>query len=157
MTAVAECVPATGDVLIRFPFYAVIFGMIVGTGISDWLARLFAALTTYNTFPLLVVIYSAVLGVFIPSELQMGDRGTLRAPSGDFAPGSSGMGSADLHAAEAQPNLVNPFFGCCRCWEFSGSKPVTLSATDCCSFPCICPSCFFFAGSSPARWRIRFP
>ena len=28
--AVSECVPATGGVLIQFPFYAVIFGMIVG-------------------------------------------------------------------------------------------------------------------------------
>src|ERR1035438_833981 len=57
MKAVSECVPATGGVLIQFPFYAVIFGMIVGTGISDWLARLFAAVTTHNTFPLLVAIY----------------------------------------------------------------------------------------------------
>ena len=40
--AIAECVPATGGVLIQFPFYAVIFGMIVGTGISDWLANVFA-------------------------------------------------------------------------------------------------------------------
>ena len=39
MRAVSGCVPATGGVLIQFPFYAVIFGMIVGTGISDWLAR----------------------------------------------------------------------------------------------------------------------
>ena len=29
MRAVAECIPATGGVLIQFPFYAVIFGMIV--------------------------------------------------------------------------------------------------------------------------------
>ena len=40
MRAVADCVPATGGVLIQFPFYAVIFGMIVGTGISDVLAKL---------------------------------------------------------------------------------------------------------------------
>jgi short-chain fatty acids transporter len=62
MKAVAECVPATGGVMIQFPFYAVIFGMIVGTGISDWLAGLFAALTAHNTFPLLVAIYSGCLG-----------------------------------------------------------------------------------------------
>src|SRR5579862_3808578 len=40
MRAVAECIPATGGVIIQFPFYAVIFGMIVGTGIADSLAKL---------------------------------------------------------------------------------------------------------------------
>ena len=34
-----------GRVLIQFPFYAVIFGMIVGTGMSDWLANVFARVT----------------------------------------------------------------------------------------------------------------
>ena len=29
MRAVVECIPATGGVLFQFPFYAVIFGMIV--------------------------------------------------------------------------------------------------------------------------------
>ena len=110
MKAVSECVPATGGVLIQFPFYAVIFGMIVGTGISDWLARLFAAVTTHNTFPLLVAIYSAVLGIFIPSG---GSKWVIEAPYV--------LQAANLHqlhlgwvvqiynAAEALPNLVNPF------------------------------------------------
>ena len=111
MKAVSECVPATGGVLIQFPFYAVIFGMIVGTGISDWLARLFAAVTTHNTFPLLVAIYSAVLGIFIPSG---GSKWVIEAPYV--------LQAANLHqlhlgwvvqiynAAEALPNLVNPFW-----------------------------------------------
>jgi hypothetical protein len=77
MRAVSECVPATGGVLIQFPFYAVIFGMIVGTGITDVLAKLFAAVSTHNTYPLVVAIYSAVLGVFIPSG---GSKWVIEAP-----------------------------------------------------------------------------
>ena len=77
MRAVAECVPPTGGVLIQFPFYAVIFGMIVGTGISDALARLFAAISTHNTYSLLVATYSAILGVFIPSG---GSKWVIEAP-----------------------------------------------------------------------------
>ncbi len=64
--AVAQSVPATGGVLIQFPFYAVIFGMIVGTGISRRLADLFVAITTQGTYPLLVALYSAVLGCSFP-------------------------------------------------------------------------------------------
>ena len=65
--AVTEAIPATGGVLIQFPFYAMIFGMIVGTGLSAKLAHLFTSTSTHDTFPLLAAGYSAVLGLFIPS------------------------------------------------------------------------------------------
>jgi len=111
MKAVSECVPATGGVLIQFPFYAVIFGMIVGTGISDWLAHLFAAVTTHNTFPLLVAIYSAVLGVFIPSG---GSKWIIEAPyvlqAANLHQVHLGWVVQIYNAAEALPNLVNPFW-----------------------------------------------
>jgi len=109
--SVADAVPATGGVLIQFPFYAVIFGMIVGTGISTWLADLFAHVTTHETYPLLVALYSAVLGTFVPSG---GSKWVIEAPYV--------LQAANLHhvhlgwvvqiynAAEALPNLVNPFW-----------------------------------------------
>jgi len=109
--SVADAVPATGGVLIQFPFYAIIFGMIVGTGISTWLADLFAKVTTHGTYPLLVALYSAVLGTFVPSG---GSKWIIEAPYV--------MQAANLHqvhlgwvvqiynAAEALPNLVNPFW-----------------------------------------------
>jgi short-chain fatty acids transporter len=72
MRAVAECIPATGGVLIQFPFYAVIFGMIIGTGIADALAKLFASVSTHNTYPLLVAMYSAVLAFSFPPAAASG-------------------------------------------------------------------------------------
>jgi short-chain fatty acids transporter len=111
MKAVTECVPATGGVLIQFPFYAVIFGMIVGTGISDWLARLFASVTTHNTFSLLVAIYSAVLGIFVPSG---GSKWIIEAPyvlqAANLHQVHLGWVVQIYNAAEALPNLVNPFW-----------------------------------------------
>jgi len=109
--SVTESIPATGGVLIQFPFYAVIFGMIVGTGISTWLAALFARVTTHNSYPLLVALYSAVLGTFVPSG---GSKWVIEAPYV--------LQAANLHhvhlgwvvqiynAAEALPNLINPFW-----------------------------------------------
>lgn len=111
MRAVSGAVPATGGVLIQFPFYAVIFGMIVGTRITDWLAHLFATISTHNTYALLVALYSAVLGIFVPSG---GSKWIIEAPYV--------MQAANVHqvhlgwvvqiynAAEALPNLVNPFW-----------------------------------------------
>ena len=109
--AVAQSVPATGGVLIQFPFYAVIFGMIVGTGITHWLAKLFVEISTPSTYPLLVALYSAVLGRLHPlRRQQVGHRGALRAAGGHSAGSQPRLGCPDLqrgrgHTQPAQPLL----------------------------------------------------
>jgi short-chain fatty acids transporter len=109
--SVADAVPATGGVLIQFPFYAVIFGMIVGTGISTWLADLFARVTTHGTYPLLVALYSAILGTFVPSG---GSKWIIEAPyvleAANLHQVHLGWVVQIYNAAEALPNLVNPFW-----------------------------------------------
>jgi short-chain fatty acids transporter len=111
LKAVAQSVPATGGVLIQFPFYAVIFGMIVGTGINKWLADLFVAITTKETYSLLVALYSALLGVFIPSG---GSKWVIEAPYVLSAAiqhqVNMGWVVQIYNAAEALPNLLNPFW-----------------------------------------------
>jgi short-chain fatty acids transporter len=111
LRAVADAVPATGGVLIQFPFYAVIFGMIAGTGISSWLANLFARVTTQGTYPLLVALYSAVLGVFVPSG---GSKWVIEAPyvlqAANLQHVHLGWVVQIYNAAEALPNLINPFW-----------------------------------------------
>jgi short-chain fatty acids transporter len=111
LQAVTHAVPATGGVLIQFPFYAVIFGMIAGTGITSWLAGLFTRVTTHGTYPLLVALYSAVLGVFVPSG---GSKWVIEAP---YVLQAANMQHVHLgwvvqiyNAAEALPNLINPFW-----------------------------------------------
>ena len=108
---VAECIPATGGVLLQFPFYAVIFGMIVGTGLSEKMARFFAGVSTHTTYPLLVALYSAVLGLFIPSG---GSKWIVEAP---YVLQAAVVNHVHLgwvvqiyNASEALPNLVNPFW-----------------------------------------------
>ena len=104
-------VPATGGVLIQFPFYAVIFGMIVGTGISTWLAELFTRITTHGTYPVLVALYSAILGTFVPSG---GSKWVIEAPyileAANLHHVHLGWVVQIYNAAEALPNLVNPFW-----------------------------------------------
>ena len=109
--AVADCVPATGGVLIQFPFYAAIFGMIVGTGMSDWLAGVFARFTTPGTYPLLVALYSAMIGMFVPSG---GSKWVIEAPyvleAAKVHHVHLGWVVQIYNAAEALPNLINPFW-----------------------------------------------
>jgi len=111
LRAVAKSVPATAGVLIQFPFYGGIFGMISKTGIAERLAHVFVAVTTKSTFPLVVAIYSALLGMFVPSG---GGKWVVEAPyvmAAAKAWGEHlGWTVQIYNAAEALPNLINPFW-----------------------------------------------
>src|SRR5262249_11046025 len=70
LNAVAKAVPATTGVLIQFPLYGGIATMMTtakgfgGLTVADQVANAFVYLTTHNTFPIAMAIYSAVLGFF---------------------------------------------------------------------------------------------
>ncbi len=111
LRAVGRSVPATAGVLIQFPFYAGIFGIISHTVIEERLAHAFVALTTKGSFPLVVAAYSALLGLFIPSG---GGKWVVEAPYVMAAANSwqvhLGWTVQIYNAAEALPNLINPFW-----------------------------------------------
>jgi short-chain fatty acids transporter len=111
LRAVSDSVPATAGVLIQFPFYAGIFGMISKSAIEPTLARFFVEVTSPSTFNPLVTLYSALLGFFIPSG---GGKWVLEAPYVMSAANQLhmhlGWTVQTYNAAEALPNLVNPFW-----------------------------------------------
>ncbi len=111
LRAVGQSVPATAGVLIQFPFYGGIFGMISKTPIADHLANTFVAITTKGTFPIVVALYSAVLGMFVPSG---GGKWVIEAPYVMAAANAwqvhLGWTVQIYNAAEALPNLINPFW-----------------------------------------------
>ncbi len=111
LRAVGRAVPATAGVLIQFPFYAGIFGIISNTAIKPLMADLFVRITTRGTFPLVVALYSAVLGMFVPSG---GGKWIIEAPYVMAAANAwhvhLGWTVQIYNAAEALPNLINPFW-----------------------------------------------
>ena len=111
LRAVSKSVPATAGVLIQFPFYGGIFGMISKTPIAERLAHAFVLITTKSTFPIVVALYSAILGVFVPSG---GGKWVVEAP---YVMAAAKQWGEHLgwtvqiyNAAEALPNLINPFW-----------------------------------------------
>jgi short-chain fatty acids transporter len=109
--AVNNSVPATAGVLIQFPFYGGIFGIVTMSPIARELASFFVRISTHGIFPILVVIYSAVLGLFVPSG---GSKWIVEAPYVLQAARDLrvhlGWTVQVYNAAEALPNLVNPFW-----------------------------------------------
>ena len=64
-------------VILQFPFYAGIFGIINSTGLGDWLGGLFVQVATTDTYPLIVYVYSGVVNIFVPSG---GSKWLIEAP-----------------------------------------------------------------------------
>ena len=111
MRAVQDATPAVWGVILQFPFYAGIAGIITGTHLNERLAEVFVRLSTPASFPPLVAVYSAVLGVFVPSG---GSKWVIEAPYVMAAAHTLkvhlGWVVSAYDLGEALANLVQPFW-----------------------------------------------
>lgn len=111
MRAVREATPATWGVILQFPFYAGIAGMIASTKLNERIAHVFVSVSTPTTFPALMAAYSALLGVFVPSG---GGKWIIEAPYVMSAAHDLnvhlGWVVACYDLGEALANLVQPFW-----------------------------------------------
>jgi len=111
MRAVQNATPAVWGVILQFPFYAGIAGIITTTHLNERIAGAFVRLSTPATFPPLVAVYSAVLGVFVPSG---GSKWVIEAPYVMAAAHSLhthlGWVVSSYDLGEALANLVQPFW-----------------------------------------------
>jgi short-chain fatty acids transporter len=111
MHAVRAATPAVWGVILQFPFYAGIAGIITTTHLNARLAAAFVSVSTPTTFPPLVALYSAVLGVFVPSG---GSKWVIEAPYVMAAAHSLkahlGWVVVSYDLGEALANLVQPFW-----------------------------------------------
>jgi len=111
MRAVQEATPAVWGVILQFPFYAGIAGVIIATHLNERVASLFVRASTPATFPALVATYSAVLGVFVPSG---GSKWVIEAPYVMEAAHTMhvhlGWVVSSYDLGEALANLLQPFW-----------------------------------------------
>nr|WP_258002226.1 TIGR00366 family protein [Burkholderia sp. WAC0059] len=117
LDAVAKSVPSTAGVLIQFPLYGGIAFILTkaapasGVPLATHLSHFFVAISSHASFPALMGIYSAVLGFFVPSG---GGKWVVEAPYVMAAANALhvhlGWAVTVYNAAEALPNLVNPFW-----------------------------------------------
>lgn len=117
LNAVAKAVPSTTGVLIQFPLYGGIAMMLTGAKGADGdtlahhLSQLFVHVATQDTFPAVMGVYSAILGFFVPSG---GGKWLIEAPyvmqAANELQSHLGWAVQVYNAAEALPNLINPFW-----------------------------------------------
>ena len=117
LNAVAKAVPSTTGVLIQFPLYGGIAMILThaagadGETLAHRLSTLFVQIANADTFALVMGVYSAVLGFFVPSG---GGKWIIEAPyvmqAANELQTHLGWAVQVYNAAEALPNLINPFW-----------------------------------------------
>jgi len=109
--AVSAAVPSVAGVLIQYPLYGGIVKMMTESGLAKDIAHFFVAVSSHQTFPVLVGIYSAFLGLFVPSA---GGKWLIEAPYILDAAKSLQMHLGWVvqiyNATEALANLIHPFW-----------------------------------------------
>jgi len=117
LDAVSRSVPSTAGVIIQFPLYGAIAAMLTaakgdgGHTLSDRIAHLFVSISSVDSFAVVMGAYSAILGFFIPSG---GGKWIIEAPyvmqAANELKVHLGWAVQVYNAAEALPNLINPFW-----------------------------------------------
>lgn len=117
LNAVSKAVPAISGVLIQFPLYGSIAFIMTNAinaqdlSLSHYIAEFFVSIASKETFAVVMGLYSAILGFFIPSG---GGKWIIEAPyvmqAAQDLKVHLGWSVQIYNAAEALPNLINPFF-----------------------------------------------
>ncbi len=98
-------------VILQFPFYAGIFGVINNTGLGAWLGELFVTFATQETYPLVVYFYSGFVNLFVPSG---GSKWLIEAPYLLPAAKELGVSATTTVLAyaygDATTNFIQPFW-----------------------------------------------
>jgi short-chain fatty acids transporter len=103
--------PSAAGVLLQYPLYGGIFGMIVYTGLSERIANLLVSVANTTLYPAMISLYSFVLGIFVPSA---GSKWVIEAPyvigAANKLMVNQGWVVVVYDLGEASANLVQPFW-----------------------------------------------
>ena len=98
-------------IVVQFPFYAGIFGLLQFTPLGHWLGEFFARVASTETYPLVVYLYSSFMNLFIPSA---GSKWLIEAPFLLPAGASLDVSVVTTTLAyaygDSTTNLIQPFF-----------------------------------------------
>jgi short-chain fatty acids transporter len=111
LRACRQGVDAAWGIILQFPFYAGIFGLMQNTGLGKWIGGLFAEFSTQGTYPFVVYVYSAIMNLFVPSA---GSKWLIEAPFLVPAGEQLDVSVVTLLLAyaygDSTTNLIQPFF-----------------------------------------------
>ena len=106
-----EAVKGSAGVILLFPFYAGIIGIMTGTGLVDTMTTALLSVANSDTFPVIAWITGGVLNIFVPSA--GGEWAIIGGPmmmAGAELGIPHGQTIAAYAVGDAHTNLLNPFW-----------------------------------------------
>lgn len=117
MEAIRDATEGAAGIILQFPFYAGILGIISGSGLSDLIAEALLEIATPATFPVIAWILGGIMNLFVPSG--GGEWGIIGGIIGGTAvelgvpPGKAiiAYGTGDMWTNMFQPFWAIPLLG----------------------------------------------
>jgi short-chain fatty acids transporter len=106
-----DAVKGSAGVILQFPFYAGIIGIMTGTGLVDTMTETLLSIATQETFPMVAWMTGGALNIFVPSaggEWAIVGGPMLLAAQELGVP--LGQTIAAYAVGDAHTNLLNPFW-----------------------------------------------
>ncbi|RNA66981.1 short-chain fatty acid transporter [Alteribacter keqinensis] len=111
LNSVASAVKNAGGIIIQFPFYAGIMGMMVASGLAADVSQWFVSISNETTFPLFAFMSAGIVNFFVPSG---GGQWAVQGPIMLTAGGELGVDAAKTAMAvawgDAWTNMIQPFW-----------------------------------------------
>jgi short-chain fatty acids transporter len=99
------------NIVLQFPFYSGMYGIIKGTGLSNVIGNAFVQIASAKTLPLIVYWYSGIVNYFVPSG---GSKWAVEAPYITEAARALGVGYDKIVVSYAwgdmMTDLLQPFW-----------------------------------------------
>ncbi|KAB7627272.1 short-chain fatty acid transporter [Alkalilimnicola sp. S0819] len=111
LAAVNEAVKGASGIIVQFPFYAGIMGMMIGSGLATSLSELFVSISSSATLPVFTFLSAGLVNIFVPSG---GGQWAVQAPV--MVPAALELGAQVPRVAmavawgDAWTNLIQPFW-----------------------------------------------
>ncbi|WP_040227402.1 short-chain fatty acid transporter [Bhargavaea cecembensis] len=111
LAAVANAVKTAGGIVIQFPFYAGIMGMMTASGLAAVISDAFVSISNEHTFHLFAFYAAGIVNFFVPSG---GGQWAVQAPIMLDAAQSMGVDYAktamSIAWGDAWTNMIQPFW-----------------------------------------------
>ncbi|WP_110685961.1 short-chain fatty acid transporter [Salinicola aestuarinus] len=111
LASLNEAIKGGAGIVIQFPFYAGIMGIMMGSGLAESLSQMFVAIASAESLPFWSFISAGVVNLFVPSG---GGQWAVQAPV--MLPAAEALGADVARVAmgvawgDAWTNLLQPFW-----------------------------------------------
>jgi short-chain fatty acids transporter len=109
--AVNQAARVTGPLILQYPLYGGIMGIMTGTGLADVIAKAFVSFSNAHTLPFWNYIASLIISLFIPSGGgHWAVQGPFTVPAAAQLHASQAATAMGVAMGEQVANMIQPFW-----------------------------------------------